>query len=91
MMRWWTVLSFFALTACADITPQPIVGPDGRQAFAMECSGYGRTLEQCYAKAGELCAVGYDVVDRASGVAVVPLANGGLLAAPKNSLIIQCR
>jgi hypothetical protein len=47
------------LAGCAGIEPQVITGPDGNPAYAMQCSGGGRTVEACYQKAGELCPWGY--------------------------------
>jgi len=88
-MRFLAAIFLTVLTACASITPQSIRGPNGRQAFAMKCSGMGRTLEACYAKAGELCSSGYTIVDRASGTVAVPV-NGGVMAAPTNTLVIEC-
>lgn len=80
------------LAACSEaISPKPFTGPDNRQAFAMKCSGFGRTLSQCYAKSGELCPLGYDIIDVSSGVAAVPTSTGGFIAAPQHSLAIQCR
>jgi hypothetical protein len=76
---------------CAEVSPQPMSGPDGRQAYSMRCSGFGRTLEACYAKAGEICPNGYEVVDRATGTVAVPTATGSLMAAPQQSLVIQCK
>ena len=53
-------LSAFALAACAGIQPKPFVGPNGKTAYSMHCSGMGRTLEACYQKAGEICPAGYN-------------------------------
>jgi hypothetical protein len=47
------------LAGCAGVEPQVITGPDGSSAYAMQCSGGGRTVEACYRKAGELCPWGY--------------------------------
>jgi hypothetical protein len=56
---------------CAGVNPQVVTGPDGKQAYAMQCSGDGRSLEACYEKAGYLCPWGYDVVDGPAGGALV--------------------
>ena len=70
------VLASSALAGCASINPVPFKGPNGHPAFAMECSGMGRTLEACYQKAGEVCPSGYRIVDRTSGVVGVPQYGG---------------
>ncbi len=78
------------LSACAAIEPQQFVGPDGKTAYSMRCSGMGRTLDACYKKAGEVCPNGYTIVDRASGMVAVPV-NGGIIAAPQHNLAIECK
>ena len=70
-------MAMAALAGCATITPQKISGPDGKTAYAMRCSGAGRTLEACYEKAGEICTAGYTVVDRASGL--------------QQTLVVECK
>jgi hypothetical protein len=86
-----SIIPFFALlSACASIQPQSIRGPNGKPAYAMECSGFGRTLQACYAKAGEVCANGYTIVDKATGTIAVPI-NGSIMAAPQNSLVVECK
>jgi hypothetical protein len=78
------------LAACASINPEEIRGPNGKIAYAMKCSGFGRTLEDCYKKAGEVCPNGYNIVDRASSVVGVP-SNGGTIMAPRHTLVIECK
>lgn len=53
------------MTACAEVHPREFRGPNGKTAYSMRCSGMGRTLDDCYQKAGELCPVGYYIIDRA--------------------------
>ena len=78
------------LTACAEIHPREFRGPNGKTAYSMRCSGMGRTLDDCYSKAGELCPAGYNIIDRASGTVAVPV-NGSIMAAPKHNLAIECK
>ncbi|NIJ43264.1 hypothetical protein FHS78_003576 [Parvibaculum indicum] len=49
-----------ALGGCA-VTASPVTGPEGKTAYSMKCSGYMRTLDDCYKKAGELCPTGYTI------------------------------
>ena len=79
------------LTSCASIDPTPFKGPNGGTAYAMKCSGFGRTLDACYQKAGEVCPSGYTIIDRASGTVAVPTKGGGIMAAPSHHLAIECR
>ncbi len=89
-MKTLVLLLAVPLASCASITPQELRGPNGKPAYAMKCSGLGRTLEDCYKKAGEICPNGYTIVDRASSVIGVP-SNGGTIMAPQNSLVIECK
>jgi len=75
---------------CASIEPSRFIGPNGRAAYSMKCSGLGRTLDACYQKAGELCPQGYRVVDRSSGLVVIPV-NGSIMAAPREHLAVECK
>ncbi len=90
LKRGCTALAVLSLAACA-IEPVQIVGPSGKAAYTMRCSGSGKTLEACYKKAGELCPNGYAIVDRASSTVAVPLATGGFIAAPQQTLTVECR
>ena len=85
------LLATNALAACASIQPIQMRGPKGRVAYSMTCSGMGRTIEACFAKAGEICPNGYDIVDRVSGLSAVPAPNGGIIAGTQHSLIVECK
>ena len=81
---------FLLLASCASIEPQEFKGPSGKSAYSMKCSGMGRTLDDCYKKAGEVCPSGYNIIDRASSIAAIPV-RGGLLAAPQHNLAVECK
>lgn len=78
------------VTACAAIEPKQFVGPNGKAAYSMRCSGMGRTLDACYQKAGEVCSSGYAIIDRASGTVGIPM-NGGTMMAMQHNLAIECK
>ena len=90
-MRNVLYILFAALLAACAIEPIKIVGPNGKTAYTMRCSGEGRTLEACYQKSGEICPTGYNIVDRASSTVAIPLATGGILASPQHTLTIECK
>lgn len=79
------------LASCASIDPIQFRGPNGKVAYSMKCSGWGRTLGACYQKAGEVCPSGYNIVDRTSSTVAVPTNGGGIMAAPSHHLAIECR
>lgn len=79
------------LTACAEIQPKPFRGPNGGEAYTMRCSGMGRSMEQCFQKAGEMCPGGYWIVDKGSQTVGVPQTGGGTLIATRETLAIECK
>ncbi|CCO44680.1 hypothetical protein VIBNISOn1_1190025 [Vibrio nigripulchritudo SOn1] len=83
-----TLASF--LISCASIKPISFTGPNGKQAFAMRCSGMGRTLEMCYQKSGEICPSGYNIIAQNSSTVAVPV-NGSIIAAPEHILSVECK
>lgn len=89
-MRIVLLISTMLLSSCAGIEPQQFVGPNGKTAYSMRCSGMGRTLDACYKKSGEVCPAGYTIIDRASGTVGVPVS-GGVMLAPQHSLAIECK
>lgn len=78
------------LTSCAAIEPKQFIGPNGKTAYSMRCSGMGRTLDACYQKAGEVCSSGYNIIDRASEIVAVPV-NGSIMMATEHNLAIECK
>ncbi|MEH6552415.1 MAG: hypothetical protein V7744_20765 [Pseudomonadales bacterium] len=76
-MKWIIVLvSVVLFSACASSSKT--YGPDGREAYALDCSGTARTWGMCYDKAGEICqSKGYDTltVNGEQGAAVAAHAN----------------
>ena len=79
-----------AAAGCASVNPVPITGPSGRPGYAMQCSGMGRSIEQCYQVAGQKCASGYQVVSRSSELIAMPV-NGSMAMAPRAGLVVECR
>jgi len=90
MKRLSIILVAVSLASCAAIEPKQFIGPNGKTAYSMRCSGMGRTLDACYQKAGEVCPNGYNIIDRASGTVAVPV-NGSIMAAPQYNLAIECK
>lgn len=92
MMRLLSVLTLIpVLVSCAEIQPKEFRGTNGKTAYSMKCSGMGRTLDDCYKKAGELCPSGYNIIDRASSIVAIPAGDGGIIATPVHNLAIECK
>ena len=79
-----------ATAGCASVNPVPITGPSGRPGYAMQSSGMGRSIEQCYQVAGQKCSSGYQVVGRSSELIAIPV-NGSIAMAPRTGLVVECR
>ena len=61
----FAALGIVVLTSCATVRES--YAPDGRKAYALNCSGTARGWDKCFSAAGEICgANGYDVLDRNS-------------------------
>ena len=92
-----TLTALAVLAACAGA--QETVAPDGRKAYALDCSGSGRTWAMCLSRAGEVCPKGYDVIagdNSTAGPIVGASANAygaTLFGAPvtDRSMLIACR
>lgn len=66
-------------------------GPDGSEAFVLDCSGSALTWGKCYEKAGEPCGTrGYEVINALSADGAVIGIFGGQPVMQK-SLIIKCK
>lgn len=81
------------LSGCASVTES--YAPDGRKAYALNCSGTARGWDKCLSKAGELCkTAGYDVLDR-SGETVSSFGGNrsGFYGAQSSerSMVIACK
>ncbi|MEO3988158.1 hypothetical protein [Plesiomonas shigelloides] len=82
--------SVVLLSGCVGISPETFVGPNGKTAYSMECSGMGRTLNACYKKAGDVCPGGYQIIENSSEMNFGRF-NGNLMVANKRSLVIECK
>lgn len=56
-------LTLLLVSGCASISES--YSPDGRKAYALNCSGTARGWDKCFTAAGKLCGEkGYDVLDK---------------------------
>lgn len=90
MYKIGTIFVLAFVVSCASIEPMQFVGPNGKTAYSMRCSGMGKTLDACYKKAGEICPNGYNIIDRSSNTVAVPV-NGSFMAAPQHNIAIECK
>lgn len=92
-MKLLCLLLVVTVTGCATVRES--YAPDGRKAYALNCSGTARGWDKCLSAAGDKCgAAGYDVLDRNSEAqGSIVAANGGVVGAQTNerTMLISCK
>ena len=84
--------STLVLSGCLEVIPKRFIGPNGKTAYNMRCSGMGRTMDKCYQKAGEICRNGYNIIDISSSSFTTPnLSTGGVIVGNKKEMAIECK
>lgn len=84
--------SLLLLGGCLEVIPKRFIGPSGKTAYNMRCSGMGRTMDKCYQKAGEICRKGYTIIDISSSSFTTPnLSTGGVIVGNKKEMAIECK
>lgn len=73
------------LAGCA-VSPSPVTAPSGRPGYSMKCSGFGKSVQDCYAKAAELCPQGYNVEANKSQFVMVEGTGG-----TREYMLISCK
>jgi hypothetical protein len=91
MIRTIFALCLAASTTACAVPAKQVSGPDGRTAYSLKCSGMGRTKEDCYQKAGEICPNGYNVADDSSRLAGVYVTQYAAIPINQDYLLISCR
>lgn len=86
-------LAVISTAGCATVRES--YAPDGRKAYALNCSGTARGWDKCLAAAGEKCAAaGYDVLDRNSEDAGTLGASNSTLVGVKTNertMLVACK
>jgi hypothetical protein len=92
-MRVFAALLSLALCACATV--RETYAPDGRKAYALNCSGSARGWDKCVAKAGQLCgSAGYDVLSANGETGWVAGMGGGNAyggSTHERSMLVACK
>jgi hypothetical protein len=75
-MKQHLLLSVFLLLAGCGATVNKTYLPNGEQGYAIDCSGAGAQLIDCYEKAGNVCgSSGYEI----AGTGAVGYSSGAML------------
>jgi len=86
-----------ALASCAatDATISETHAPDGRKAYALNCSGRLKGWDKCQEAAGNICGqAGYEILDRSSEDTMAIAASSSFLGGAKSaerSMLIACK
>jgi hypothetical protein len=99
MIRAAAAVVAVALGACAGVNVTESYAPDGRRAYAIDCSGDKGGWDKCFSAAGNSCGTaGYDIIDRTSedvsGGTTAGLSGGFFGSSGKSharSLVIACK
>jgi len=84
------ILAVILFISACGVEPVRFMGPNGNAAYSMRCSGFGRSLEECYQKSGEVCPQGYTIIDRSSSTVIVPV-NNSFNASTRQGMAIECK
>lgn len=85
----------FVIIVSGCATSSKTYGPDGREAFSIDCSGLGGTWGACLTKAGDLCgAKGYDLLTSAGDKGLVAVADPNqafMSSTISRNLLVSCK
>lgn len=83
---------FFSLVGCASVSQT--YAPDGKKAYALNCSGTARGWDKCQKSAGEICgSKGYRIIEKSSErMVAIGGSTSGFAGAETNerSMLITC-
>jgi hypothetical protein len=88
------VIGALVISGCATV--KDTYAPDGRKAYALNCSGLTRGWDKCRKAAGDICgSVGYDILDQVSEDSSLSREmSGGLshsIKTNERSMLIACK
>lgn len=90
MKKFYWVLPLM-LGACAGIQATPYTASNGKAGYQLTCSEFNTTLETCKAKAGELCANGYEIDQSLSYRETFPESGDGIYMPARQHLAVVCQ
>lgn len=88
------ITACLAAAGCAalerDVVTGSFRGPSGNQAYSMACSGGGRSIPKCYARATELCGQ-YTVISQTATTLNLQNRDGRLTSVPAREMVVECK
>lgn len=80
-----------ASAALVEPSVTPVTAPSGKPGYSMKCSGWGRSIEDCYKKAAELCPHGYVIENQQQSTQGIPQQNGSTVIIQRDYMLISCK
>jgi hypothetical protein len=74
----------------ASDSPKQDTDQDIKETHSVTCSGTGKSWDDCYQEADNLCPAGYIIIKRSAGVVSTPEYGKSTLA-PSKKLVIACK
>lgn len=85
-------VALVALAGC--ISASKTVLPDGRQGQIVSCPGLANSLADCWAKAGQICPKGYEIVGTDAEATPAAMISGNMMMAGSvmhRSIMVTCK
>lgn len=79
------------VSACAGIHATPHETSSGKPGYKLTCSEFNATLDDCKARASELCSHGFVVDKHLSYRETHPDSGDGFYMHPKQHLVVACK
>jgi len=80
-----------ASAGLVDPSVTSVTAPSGKPGYSMKCSGWMRTIEDCYKKAAELCPHGYVIENQQQSTQGIPQGNGSTVIIQRDYMLITCK
>jgi hypothetical protein len=95
----FVIYAALALTLVACASASKTYGPDGKEAYSLNCSGTARNWGMCMEKAGDLCGTrGYSIISATGdignlAVGTATTTNATMVAGSvmSRSMVIACK
>jgi len=85
----FVISPFLFTSSLASDSPKSVTDKNIEQTYKVNCSGHGKSWDDCYQEAGTLCPDGYNIIKKSTGVVSTPIYGKSTLA-PSKKLIIEC-
>ena len=71
-------------------SPESATDQDKKETYTVTCGGTGKSWNDCYQEAEDLCPSGYTITKKSTGVISTPVFGNSTLA-PGKKIVIECK